>query len=156
MKGKKFVITIVASCVLISILALPLVACQTDGIGFPTSSGGKTSLSNAVMCTSVDLETGEPIEPTDTFTTTTPLIFCSVKVSNATPDTMISAEWLYLREGDTEETGLLIADWNNTIEGTHYIPLSITRPENGWPKGDYRLIFYLGDKKALSTSFKVQ
>jgi hypothetical protein len=138
-----------------AILVLPLVACQTDGIGFPTS-GGKTSISNATMCTSVDLETGEPIEPTDTFATTTPLIFCSVKVSKATPDTMISAEWLYLREGDNDETGLLIADWNTTTEGTHYIPLSITRPENGWPQGDYKLVFYLEDEKALSTSFKVQ
>ena len=155
MKGKRFAITMVASCVLISILALTVVACQTDGIGFPTS-GGKTSLSNAVMCTSVDLETGEPIEPTNTFTTTTPLIFCSVKVANATPDTMISAEWLYLREGDTDETGLLIADWNTTTEGTQYIPLSITRPENGWPQGDYRLIFYLEDEQVLSTSFKVE
>lgn len=156
MKGKRFVITIVTSCILISTLALPLVACQTDGIGFPTLSSGKSSLSNAVMCTSVDLETGEPIEPTNTFTTTTPIIFCSVKVSNATPDTMISAEWLYLREGDTDETGLLVADWNTTVEGTQYIPLSITRPENGWPQGHYRLIFYLQDEQALSTSFKVE
>ena len=155
MKGKRFVIKVITICALISILVLSLAACQSDGIGFPTSSG-KVSVSNATICKSVDLETGEPIEPTDTFTSETPLIFCSVKISNATLDTRISAEWLYLRQGTGDETGLLIADWSTTTKGTHYIPLSIMRPENGWPQGDYKLVFYLNDKEVLSVPFKVQ
>jgi len=155
MKGKRFVMKTTIICALMVMLVLPLSACQSDGIGFPTSSG-KVSVSNATICKSVDLETGEPIEPTDTFTSETPLIFCSVKISNATLDTRISAEWLYLRQETGDETGLLIADWSTTTEGTHYIPLSIMRPENGWPLGDYKLVFYLNDKEVLSVPFKVQ
>lgn len=154
MKREKFFTIAIALSILFTTLALPLAGC-TGEVGFPTSSG-KASLSNATMCKSVDLETGEPIEPSDTFSTTTPLIFCSVKVSNATLDTKISAEWLYLRQGDSDETGLLIADWNTTTEGTHYIPLSVTSPENGWPTGDYKVVLYLDDNEKTSVTFKVQ
>ena len=154
MKRKRFLTIAIALSTLVAVLAFPLAGC-TGGVGFPTSSG-KASLSNATMCKSVDLETGEPIEPSDTFSTTTPLIFCSVKVSNATPDTKISAEWLYLQQGANDETGLLIADWNTTTEGTHYIPLSIMSPENGWPTGDYKIVLYLDGNEKTSVPFKVQ
>ncbi len=154
MKGKRFFTIAIALSALVAALAFPLAGC-TGEIGFPTSSG-KASLSNATMCKSVDLETGEPIEPSDTFSTTTPLIFCAVKVSNVTPDTKISAEWLYLRQGANDETGLLIADWNTTTEGTHYIPLSIMSPENGWPTGDYKIVLYLDGNEKTSVPFKVQ
>jgi len=82
MKRKRFFTIAIALSTLVAVLAFPMAGC-TGEVGFPTSSG-KASLSNATMCKSVDLETGEPIEPSDTFSTTTPLIFCSVKVSNAT------------------------------------------------------------------------
>jgi len=155
MKGKRFVIRVITSCALTAMLVIPLAACQGDGIGFPTSTS-KASLSNATMCKSVDLETGEPIDPSDTFTPATQWIFCSIKISNAPADTEVSAEWLYLQQGAGGETGLLVADWNTTTEGTYYIPLSIARPENGWPKGDYKVVLYLNEKEALNVSFKVQ
>lgn len=141
---------------LMSVMMITLAGCQSDGISFPGFGGGKTSLSNATMCKSVDLETGEPVEPGDTFTATTGVIFCSVKVSNATPDIEISAEWLYLPAGADDEAGLLISSWSTTMEGTGYIPLSITRPESGWPQGDYKVVFYRDEQKVLSVPFKVE
>jgi hypothetical protein len=154
MKGKS-IIKAMLICGLISTMVVSVAGCQSDGIGFPGFNDGKTSLSDATMCKSLDLETGEPVEQTDTFDVATQVIYCSVKVSNATPDTEISAEWLYLPATD-DEAGLLISDWSMTMDGTRYIPLSIMRPENGWPQGDYKLVFYLDGKEALSVSFKVQ
>ncbi|MBE9478317.1 MAG: hypothetical protein IMY81_03620, partial [Chloroflexi bacterium] len=55
-----------------------------------------------------------------------------------------------------DETGLLIADWNTTTEGTHYIPLSIVSHENGWPTGDYKIVLYLDGNEKTSVPFKVQ
>ena len=155
MKGKRLIGRVITICALAAMLVIPLTACQDGGLGFPTSSG-KTSLSNATMCKSVDLETGEPVEPSDTFTPDTQWIFCSVKLSNAPADTKVSAEWLYIPQEADEEMGLLVADWNTTTEGTYYMPLSIARPENGWPQGDYKLVLYLNEKEALGVPFTVQ
>ena len=155
MQGKRFISLVFAICTLAVVLVIPLTACQGGGFGFGTTTT-QASLSEATMCKSVDLETGEPIEISDTFTSDAQWIFCSVKVSNAPSETKISAEWLYLQQGAGEETSYLIADWNTTTEGTYYIPLSVTRPENGWPKGDYKIVFYLNDKETLTVPFKVQ
>ena len=152
MKGKS-IIKAMLVCGLVTLVVV-LAGCQGGGIGFPGTGGGKASLSNATMCKSVDLETGEPLEKADTFTPATQVIYCSVKVSNATPDTQIGDEWLYLPSGDEE--GLLISDWSTTMEGTRYVPLSITRPENGWPEGNYRVVFYLDDEEVLSVPFTVE
>ena len=155
MKGKRLIGRVITICALAAMLVIPSVACQGDGIGFIPSTG-KASLGNATMCKSLDLETGEPIESSDTFTPETLWIFCSVKLSNAPTDTAVSAEWLYLPQGADGETSLLIADWDTTTEGTRYIPLSVVRPESGWPTGDYKLVLYLNDKEALNVPFKVQ
>ncbi len=141
---------------LMSVMMIATAGCQSGGITFPGFGGGKTSLSNATMCRSVDLETGQPVETGDTFAATDGVIFCSVKISNATPDTGISAEWLYLPAGAGEESGLLVSSWSTTMEGTGYIPLSITRPESGWPQGDYRVVFYRDEQKVLSVPFRVE
>ncbi|MDD5591176.1 MAG: hypothetical protein PHY18_04545 [Dehalococcoidales bacterium] len=141
---------------LMSVMMIALAGCQSDGISFPGFGAGKISLSNATMCKSVDLETGQPVETGDTFSAADGVIFCSVKVSNATPATVIGAEWLYLPAGADDEAGLLVSSWSTTMEGTGYIPLSIMRPENGWPQGDYEVVFYLDDKEALSVPFTVE
>ena len=155
MKGKRFIGAIITIALLATIIAIPLTACQGGGFGFATSTG-KASLSNATMCQSVDLETGEPIEPSDTFTSDTPWIFCSVKLSNAPSGTEVSAEWLYIKQEAKGETSYLVADWSTTTEGTYYIPLSIARPANEWPRGDYKIVLYLNEKETLNVPFKVQ
>jgi len=155
MRSNKIISLVFAICALAVMLLISLTACQGGGLGFGTTAS-KASLSEAKMCKSVDLETGEPIEVSDTFTSDTQWIFCSVKVSNAAPETKIGAEWLYVQDEAGGETNYLIADWNTTTEGTHYIPLSIARPENGWPKGDYKIVLYLNDKETLGVPFKVQ
>ena len=153
---RKSVVKAVLVGALMSVMMVAIAGCQSEGISFPGFGGGKTSLSNATMCKSVDLETGQPVEPGDTFAATDGVIFCSVKVSNATPDIEISAEWLYLPVGADDEAGLLISSWSTTMEGTGYIPLSIMRPESGWPQGDYEVVFYLDEQKALSVPFRVE
>jgi hypothetical protein len=146
---KKFVIVTVAVIVTSLLLALPLTGCEGE-VSFTTAS-----LSEAAMCQSVD-ENKLPIDATDAFTTDTPEIFCSVKLSHAPSDTAIKAEWIYI-EGELEDvSNYLIDEWSTTTDGTRYISVSITRPYNGWPRGDYKIVLYIDGKEELSTPFTVQ
>lgn len=134
------------ACIIVAslLLAISLTACDEE-----------VSLSEATMCRSVDGDM-RPIDATDVFTTDTPEIFCSVKLSYAPPDTEVKAEWIYV-QGELEGTeNYLIDDYSLTAEGTVYLSFSLTKPEAGWPKGEYKVILYVGGEEKLSVPFTVQ
>ena len=148
MKGKRLFVPVIIVLALAVVLAIPLAGCA-GGVGFPASST-TPSLSQATTCTSVNPQTGEPIEPTTTFAPDTPQIFGSAKLSNAPAGTEIKSEWIYVQED------LLVDTWSTSAEGTQYLSSSITRPGSSWPTGDYKLVLYLNGKEAATVSFKVQ
>lgn len=148
MNGKRLFVPVLIVLAMAVVTALPLAGC-TNGVGFPTTSA-TPSLSQATTCKSINLQTGEPIEPTTTFAPDTTQIFGSAKLSNAPAGTEIKSEWIYI-QGD-----LLIDSWSTSAEGTQYISSSITRPDSTWPMGDYKLVIYLNGKEAATVPFKVQ
>jgi hypothetical protein len=146
---KKSIVFIASIIVASLLLAISLTACEA-GVSVTTAS-----LSEATMCQSVD-EDMRPIDATDVFTTDTPEIFCSVKLSHAPSDTDVKAEWIYV-QGELEGTeNYLIGDYSLTAEGTLYLSFSLTKPDAGWPKGEYKVILYVDGKEKLSVPFTVQ
>jgi hypothetical protein len=140
-KSPLFIASIIVASLL---LAISLTACDAG-----------VSLSEATMCRSVDNDM-RPIDATDVFTTDTPEIFCSVKLSYAPPDTEVKAEWIYV-QGELEGVeNHLIDDYSLTAEGTRYLSFSLTKPEAGWPKGEYKVILYVDGEEKLSVPFTVQ
>ena len=138
-------------------IASIIVASLLLAISFTACDAGVTtaSLSEATMCRSVDNDM-HPIDATDIFTTNTPEIFCSVKLSYAPPDTEVKAEWIYV-QGELEDVeNYLIDDYSLTAEGTLYLSFSLTKPEAEWPKGEYKVILYVDGKEKLSVPFTVQ
>ena len=134
------------ACIIVAslLLAISLTACDEE-----------VSLSEATMCRSVDGDM-RPIDATDVFTTDTPEIFCSVRLSYAPADTEVKAEWIYV-QGELEGTeNYLIDDYSLTAEGTVYLSFSLTKPEAGWPKGEYKVILYVDGEEKLSVPFTVQ
>jgi hypothetical protein len=126
------------------------IGCSGD-VNFSTAS-----LSDAVICKSVDSTTMKSLDKTDVFSQDTAEIFCSVKLSNAPEDTQIVGEWIYVG-GEVE--GLSdhkIADYSLKADGTKYLSFSLSRPDNGFPKGDYVCKLYLSGKEKLTVPFKVQ
>jgi hypothetical protein len=148
MKRKSISVLIVTILALAAIMAVSVGGC-TGEVGLPGASSSP-SLSNAKTCKSVDPQTGEPIEATNTFTNDIPEIFCSARLSNAPSGTEIKSEWIYVQED------LLIDTWSTSAEGTRYLSSSITRPDSSWPTGDYKVILYLDGKEVASVSFKIQ
>jgi hypothetical protein len=136
----------IASVILASLLlAISLTACEVT----------TASLSEATMCRSVDSDM-RPIDATDIFATDTPEIFCSVKLSSAPSDTEVKSEWIYV-QGELEDTeNYLIDDYTLTTEGTLHLGFSLTKPEAGWPKGEYKVVLYVDGEEKLSVPFTVQ
>ncbi len=135
------------SVVAASIAAVTLIGCEAQ---FTTAS-----LSEATMCENVN-ERMQPIAPTNVFTTDTPEIFCSVKLSNAPSDTEVKAEWIYVK-GELEGVeDHLLADYSVIAEGTRYLSFSFASPDAGWPRGEYEVIFHVDGKEALNVPFTVQ
>jgi len=131
------------------LLVIPLAACEGE-VSFTTAS-----LSEATMCLGVD-DDKLPLDATDVFSTDTPEIFCSVKLSSAPPDTDFRAEWIYIGGELEDVTDYLIADWGATVEETLYISVSLESPDAEWPRGDYKLVLYINDKEELSVPFTVE
>lgn len=133
--------------------AIPVLILVYWGCEFSFSTA---RLSDAVMCSGVDEQTKKPLQKTDAFTTETSEIFCSVKLSNAPSETKIKSEWIYVK-GEVEDLSEYIIDeFSLTAEGTTYIAFSLTKPNTGFPRGDYLLKLYLEDEEKISVSFKVE
>jgi hypothetical protein len=141
---KKSPLFIASIIVALLLLAISLTACDVG-----------VSLSEATMCRSVDNDM-RPVDATDIFTTDTPEIFCSVKLSSAPSDTEVKAEWIYV-QGELEGVeNHLIYDYSLTAEGTRYLSFSLTKPEAGWPKGEYKVVLYVNGTEKLNVPFTVQ
>jgi hypothetical protein len=132
---------------LVILMSLFFVECE---VSFSTAKLGE-----ATMCTKVDEKTKKPVEKTDVFTSDTPEIFCSVKLSSAPSDTNIKSEWIYVKGEAEDLSDYKIDEFTITTDGTKYISFSLARPNTGFPKGEYILKLYLDDEIKLNVPFKV-
>ncbi len=144
---KKPSIFIVATLVASLLLAIPLAGCEGE-ISFTTAS-----LSEVTMCLSVD-EEGRPVSTTALFATDAPEIYTSAKLSNAPPDTEVKLKWIYIK-GEADVSDYLIDETSRITEGSGYFSGSLTRPADGWPRGDYKVVWYVDGKEKLSLYFTV-
>jgi hypothetical protein len=134
-----------------------LVLCSFGWMGCQGEVNFSTAkLSDAVTCKSVDQTTMKPLDKTDVFSPDVPEISCSVKLSNAPEDTQVVGEWIYVK-GDVEGlTDHKIADYSLKADGTKYLSFSLSRPDAGFPKGEYACKLYLNGKERISVPFKVE
>lgn len=110
-------------------------------------------LSELATASEIDKETKKPITVTDRFTPDTEVIYCTAKMENVPPDTKIMYVWYYTEpENDIE-----ITKWEGTASegGSGYIYGYLTRPNDGWPSGQYLVKVYLDDQEAGSVPFEV-
>ncbi len=117
-------------------------------------SNSQPTLSNPMMARSVNEITAEPTEPTDIFTPDTAFIYCSVKLSNAPPDTEVKAQWIYV-EGEADMSNHLLYESVGTFSGTRYLAFELTY-DTPWPQGKYEVILYLNDEQQFVVPFEVR
>ncbi|MFC2158663.1 hypothetical protein ACFLT9_12575 [Acidobacteriota bacterium] len=143
-------IGLIVTCVLLCGVICFLSGCKGD-VSFSTAS-----LSEATICISVDQITGKPVEKGDVFTSETAEIYCSVKLSSAPEETQVLAQWIYIKGEVEGVTDHKIDETSLNTDGTKYLWYSITRPDTGFPKGEYACKIFLNAKEKFSVPFTVQ
>ena len=147
---KKLFVVLGAVIASTAILAVPLCSCQGE-ISFTTAT-----LSDVKMATSVDPTTMEPVDVVTNFTPDVPILFCTMKLSNAPDDTEVKAEWIYV-QGEMEVTDFLLYEDMIAYGGDGDIAFSLeTDGDYLWPTGDYKVILYVDDKESTSIDFTVE
>jgi hypothetical protein len=147
---------LVAILVILALVAIPLTGCVKITYETPASqqtsapSSQQASLSEATICKSVNLTTMAPIERADVFPPDFNIIYCSVKLSNAPPNTEVKAQWF-----DNNNQQLL--EKTITADGTRYIASSITRATAApFTTGNYAVKLFLNGKEQVTVPFKLQ
>jgi hypothetical protein len=147
-------------CVAISLglMVVMLGGCEN---GNGSTQGGV--ISEVTMASALDSEE-RPLEPTSVFAPDAEVIYCSLKLTGFSPDTMIVAEWIYVKG---EQVGIGAMEENTvfqtnvgTPEGDGYTSISLQRPEDykevPWPKGEYKIVFSVDNEEKASVSFTVE
>jgi len=142
-------------CFLSVIGLLSVLLSGLSGCGSKTEFSFSTArISEASMATSLDKDM-LPINTTDEFSPETAKICLSVKLSNAPPDTEVKAEWIYVRGEMKDSENYLIDTVSVQGENNAYVGLTLSRPDNGWPEGEYEVILSIDGKQKLSVPFQV-
>ena len=96
-------------------------------------------------------------EPTDVFGPDTPKLYAFFRSQGTTKGDKLRAVWI------AEDVGGA-ADANTTIDEATLVAdkddffgaFSLSKPDDGWPEGKYRVDIYLGDAVAISVKFKIE
>ena len=134
---------------LLSALILLSVGCEGQ-ISFTTAR-----LSEATMALGVT-DDNKPANATTVFSPDTEEIFCSVKLSNAPDGTQVTSVWIYVGGEEEDLTNHGIDKYTVTTGGSRYISFSLSKPDNDFPKGDYKLRLYVDGSESVSLPFTVR
>ncbi len=154
---KKSSLFVVGVILVIALVTTPLIGCGSEGAGSEATESenvypdAEFTLYEAILSSSLD-ENGLPVNSTNVFTSDTEEIFCTIWAfipDICCTEVTVTVIWLYLDEqiGYWQEEATHIA-WPATV--------SITRPENGFPKGDYMVVIYINIEEVISVPFTVE
>ena len=96
-------------------------------------------------------------EPTDAFGPETPKLYAFFRSQGTTKGDKLRAVWIAEDVGDaadantTIDEATLVADKDNFFGA-----FSLSKPDDGWPEGKYRVDIYLGDTVATSVKFRIE
>lgn len=112
------------------------------------------NINDVKVCTSVTNNQCSVDKPF--FEPNTPRIFASCHLNNAPADTQVEFAWFYLGQERIPIDAVTLNSGDNI--GTVNMQSSLSRPNNGWPLGDYEVVItILGtDKEPVVKAFWVE
>ncbi len=144
-KGKGCLTTIL---VIASILIVLVIVAALNGGEIDFTTAGITNVQTA---TQIDQATSKPIGVTNTFATSAPVIYATASVKNSPMDTVIKSEWWY------PDSNILIdqAEIKTTMPNQNFY-FSLSRPNNGFPPGNYEVKLFIDGKEDKIVKFTVK
>ncbi len=98
----------------------------------------------------------EIVNPTTQFRPDSPKIVCVFKVEGASIGTTVKGVWIAEDVGNKAPRNYKIAEKSLTLPFINTGSFAISRPNNGWPVGSYRLEIYIGPTLAKTVQFTVR
>lgn len=138
----------------IVVLVLPVSGCIK--VAGPTNTGAPVAtLSNVNTATAVSSD-GLPLSVASIFLATTPTIFVAATVSNAPENTLVSAQWVLVKDSEGKLLNQLLFNDTSTVTGTKNISFNHSSPAGGWQAGQYAISLQLNGKEVTTAQFTVQ
>lgn len=121
---------------------------------FSSCNFSTANIDNVKMCTSVN--DNQCAADTPSFSNTTPFIYISCDLNNAPENTQVKMEWAYLGEQRISIDAITQSSGSNI--GTVHLQSNLSRPNNGWPSGDYEVVITILDTEnaPIVKKFSVQ
>ncbi len=141
-KGKGCLIAVIS---VIAVLVLLLI------INGGSINVNSIRISDVQVASKIDLETNKAITVTNTFKNDSPIIYVTVEIKNAPPDSKVSAKWIYIDEDF--HIAYSSVDFNEVNQQAYF---SLTMPDNGFPLGEYEVQLFLDDEYDKSVYFEVK
>jgi hypothetical protein len=142
--------------VLVSIVTLFLPAAGCMKVATPTNSGAPVAtLSNVNTATAVSSD-GLPLSVASIFLANTPNIFVAATVSNAPADTLVTAQWIMVKDSAGKLLNQMLFNDSDTVTGTKNISFNHASPAGGWQAGQYAISLQLNGKEVTTAQFTIQ
>jgi uncharacterized RDD family membrane protein YckC len=130
---------------------------QTAPLQTPSPAPSSAAIGGQV--TRADMGTGRDddykiVNPSVEFYPDSPVVFCVWEVAGVDPSVTIKAVWVADDVGPAAPPHLKLME--KAIAGYPMGSFSLTRPDNGWPVGQYHLEIYIGDTLAKQIAFTVK
>ncbi len=141
---------------LMAVIALAACGGSTGDGG---KKGGNSAITEGVMTTAVDNDSKPTAPVVTSFDASTPVIYCSFKVSGVVPGEMIKASWYYIKgeevgkENELLNETLMITESDATA---YYLAFYLDKPVNGWYKGDYKVVLSVNGVEKLTVPFSIK
>jgi len=120
----------------------------------PSSIFGAQILS-VTTCESVVGDNWVPVNIRDSFTTQVPEINGVVKIDGVRAGTTIKGSWVSIDAINVPNYEIAAKEIEFDKEGPGTAHFSLSRPDNGWPPGNYKLDIYLDDQLASVKTFSI-
>ncbi|MCM3715115.1 hypothetical protein [Halalkalibacter oceani] len=93
-----------------------------------------------------------PVIRADHFTVDSPIVHLTGILNNAPDGTVMKAVWVYLETEPPTEIDFYELE---SVHVTANFSFHVSRPDNGWPPGDYEVHLYIDDKLKETLTFQV-
>ncbi|MFA5401175.1 MAG: CARDB domain-containing protein [Dehalococcoidia bacterium] len=115
------------------------------------------SLSEVTTAAVVDAQGQAMGVAREDFNADTPTIYLSARINNAPEDTLVTAAWLFFKDGNNREVNRPLYDDSITLKGTRYFSFGHPPPSGGaWETGQYIIKVIVNGKEYANARFKIK
>ncbi len=154
---------------LVGVFVALAVGCKAKQSESKAATGDKPAEGSAIVAeqmgtfTCTDLKQDVCLDPTDTFAATVPVVHMTYKTKDLPQNggTYV-IKWIAEDVGSAAPANSVIATLNEPVTDAqagmknYVVNSKLTKPNNGWPVGKYRVEVSYGDKLVTTARFSIQ